>query len=295
MGLEVGERNFGTFLLGDDPSLLANGLMVDLAKGLGVVEVGTTVIDTGDYQKIVGIVGKNKVLRDNAELTALTLEEQCDFVVRSGLQNQADRSLWTPEISTEDITDFVIMGAVANWQDRVANLLTNKRTGLTVYSVAGNREMCTGTEVGNPNIVDYKSTTGRYPTESEYARAFVVPRLIGAGHNVVERSFDTGNGGEILTGFLSENRELLSGKISVARVANVGALMALQLRRAGRTIDSGFDSDPANPQVFYFTDNFPLARTASERSDALHYQNPQTALRQVAVTALNLKQQNPVV
>ncbi len=284
--MSVNERNFSSFELGDDVYQLADGLLPEIAEKLEVTIADTP--NSDDLQNLLKKVGSNKVLRNNADVTAIERDEMVDILERSDIQAPLQRSLWTPETSNlRHVGARIVMGAVANWQDRVANKFEHEQayTRLPIFLLSGSREMSTATEVTNPNIEHIKRTFGRYPTEGEYAASVILPRLTRWGRNVMATSYPTEKGSDMLREFFTQNPTFLERKISAVRVANAGVAFALQVRAAARTLNPEFDSDPSYPQLFVETDTLPLARTDEQVADPTNYQKPDTALRQLILTA----------
>jgi hypothetical protein len=282
------QRDFSDFYLGDNVYELAGGLIPEIAERLEV-SIGDEP-SSDDLQSIMAKVGPNKVLRDNAEITAIERDEMADMVERSGVQKPLRRSLWTPEIGIDyNIDGIVVLGGVANWQDRMVKLMPELPEYKRVFTLAGNRVMDGPTEKVNPNVQIQKGILGRYPTESEYTRNFISPVLTGqVGRFVVSKSYDTKDGDVIFSEFFEENPGWLTSKLALARVANAGVVMALQIRDAARKISPSYDSDKDDPQVFVATDTFPVSRTEGQDQDPANYQKAATALRQVVLTAKKL-------
>lgn len=289
--MSIAERDFNSFELGDSVYELAGGLIPNMAEIAGV--------DIGDEPnaealgQLVGKYGKDKVLRNNDEID-IPLDMAADLVVRSGVQRGLNRALWTPHLEPDVGQHTVITGAVANWQDRTARLVIDRnnpdlaeRFQKPVHIPIGNRVMNTPAEVKNPNIVDFFTNHGGYPTETEYAQTFVAPLLTKAGIEVSIVPYNTGVGDEIADRFVSGHPELFGGdeNIIFARVANAGVQLGVQFRKAAQSQHKEFDSDPNNPNVFIQTDSFPTACTEAEKQNSAEFQSPFTGLRQVALTA----------
>lgn len=272
---------------------LADGVIRDIAEGLEV-PIGDEPT-TADLQAVMDKVGTNKVLRNNEEVTAFSRDQMVEFVERAGVQRELERSLWTPQVGIFDddnplqyklnVDRFVLMGGVANWQDRMPLLLTDIVRNGAVHILGGNRVMDTATEINNRNVQEIYDAFGRYPTEAEYIASVVAPRFAEEDWTVLATPFETKDGDEMFTKFFEQNSGLLEKKLALGRVANAGIIMAIQMREAARAIDADFDSDPENPQVFVVTDSFPLARTDAEDSEPAYYQKAATALRQTVLAA----------
>jgi hypothetical protein len=280
------QRNFNNFeLRSDNVYQLSGGLIPEVADALEV-RIGSEP-NSDDMQAIMRAVGTNKVLRNNQEITGINRDQMAGFVERSGVQEVLFRSFWTPDHEPKDSDrDFLIVSGVANWQDRVADLLKREWSGgLRVRSLAGNRVMDSGTEQTNPHVQHMLETFDRYPEESEYAGSVIVPDLRVARHEVLPMAFPTGNADAMLEQFFAKNPALLDKRLVVARVANAGIIMAAQVRAAARKFSSSYDADRTNPQLFVMTDSLPVARTDEQEKDPKNFQKAQPALRQVVLTA----------
>ncbi|HUP26108.1 MAG TPA: hypothetical protein VM124_00480 [Candidatus Limnocylindrales bacterium] len=283
--------DFSNFELGDDVMTLAGGLLPEMAE---IFEVDLGQRTAEDIGRLIGRMGASQVLQENIPLVQerlgtdqSALEIAANWLDRSGVQKSLNRSLWTPSLQAPKHAVTVMTGAVANWQDRTAYLVADasrEAGGGEVYIPIGTRVMDSVTEKTNFNVDVFFSDSGRYPTEAEYAGAFVVPLLEAAGNNVFLKPYNTTNGQEIAERFFEDEPMLYaSGYITFARVANAGILLAGQFVRAAR--DSGFDQNSNDPQAFVRTDTFPVARTEAEVKNPKEYQNPFTGIRQIAVTA----------
>jgi hypothetical protein len=282
------QRNFNNYYLGDNVYELAGELIPDIAELLEV-DLGVSPNSTS-LSELVGKLGKNEVLRNNATVEAIAPEHMADLLEQSGVQLSLDRSLRSPEITAANrhVTVAVLSGGVANWQDRSAAAIPSQFAG-EVFLPTGNRLMNSPTEVTNPNVHYIETTFGRLPTESEYAASIILPSLVSRGRlNVFMEFYASKSGADIAHQFFAENPGLLDENILFVRVANAGIQLAVEMRKAARELKPSFDEDLNNPQVFIATDSFPIARSAEENADPQHFQKAQTGLRQVAVTAKSL-------
>ncbi len=285
------ERDFSNFHAGDNVYELAGGVVPELANRLGV-DVGENA-DQEALGRLVGAVGKNKVLRDNEEVTAMSTEEMAEMAVRSGINLALNRSLWTPDFSVDGISaPYVVTGAVANWQDRTVRLLQERAASETqqetdVFVVTGNRVMDSPTELSNPHVIQFTENYGKAPTETQYAAEYVMPKLDPWGYETFMEDFETANGDEIAKLFVARRPELFEAgsKLVFARVATAGVQLAMQYVKAARDQNPGYDGNVVEPQVYVVTDERPIARNDSEKSLPLEFQAPQPALRQMALTA----------
>ncbi|MEO6760962.1 MAG: hypothetical protein ABI220_01120 [Candidatus Saccharimonadales bacterium] len=288
--MSAAERDFSNFQLGDNVYELGGGVIPDIAERLDF-EIGTEP-DSDKLGALVKIIGENKVLRENEEVQAISLDKAADLVNRSGVQEPLARSLWTPDKSLPSHIDTVIVtGAVANWQDRTASLLVDAvKRGFgadNLYLLSGNREMSSKSEINNQNIIRYYKEYGVYPLESNYATEFVKPMLEEAGYNVTNEAFETGKGDAIAAEFAANHSDVwIDDKtVSVARVANAGIQLAVQMQRAARDVNPKFDMDRNNPQLFVQADTRLVASAREQLDDPANYQSPFTAMRQLVLTA----------
>jgi hypothetical protein len=282
-------RDFSNFELGDDVYKLAGGLIPELIERAGLDPEAENRTDV--MGELVGILGKNKVLRDNEPVTFLALGEMATYVERSGALKPLGRSLWTPDKKVPEGTPRLITGAVANWQDRTVNYLIKKAKKLTsdveVNVALGNRLMDSPSEQKNPNVQRFVEEYGSLPTETHYAEHFVITKLVEAGYNVTGYSFNTNAGDALAEAFVAQKKELfVNGRpLSFVRVANAGVQLALQFRKAAQGINPRYDSIKFKPKVFAETDTIPVATSQEEIDQPTNFQAPQPALRQIALTA----------
>jgi hypothetical protein len=287
--MAASERDFSTVIPGDDVYELAGGVIPELADKLEVPIGETPSLE--DLQAIATQLGKNKVMRNNDQVQQVSRLAMANLVDTSGIQNALNRALWTPDISTPvfEVRRIIMLGGVANWQDRTVDIILGTEVPFEIHALGGNRVMDTETEKENPNIKLMFEELGRYPTEAEYIKDIVTAEIeINSYSTVLPGAYDSDAATPILTEFFNNNPQVLDEKLAVARVANTGLLMAIQVRNAARKINPNFDNDPADPQLFVLTDTVPPARSDEEAADALHFQNPQNALRQVVLTAKKL-------
>lgn len=289
------QRDFSNFYLGDNVYELAGGVIPEIADRLNVL-IGDQPSSV-DLQLVMEQVGVKKELRTNPDLE-LDRNVAADLVERSGVQNELRRSLWTPESSLQagDVDAVIAMGGVANWQDRTTALITDL-PDVPVYLLGGTRVMQQPTEQANANVQTMHDRLGRFPTEAEYIngvpdegiKGIIVPKLEAAGRTVVPVSFKTGNGDAMLKEFFTSNTDLLYQRLAMARVANAGIVMAVQMRDAARRVaeETGHPAI-SDRRVFVATDSCPVARTDDQDNDAVHYQKAATALRQTVLTAKKL-------
>lgn len=274
---------------------LADGLIPEIAQVFGVELSERPTVD--ELGVLVGAVGKSKVLQENLPQVQEVLGTgedalgiMSEWVIRSGVQHPLDRSLWTPNKATpKDIDAIVLTGAVANWQDRMVDLLTWRRqaghSAPMVYMALGNKVMDSATEVTNPNVQAFVEEYGTHPTQAQYGYEVIMPKLLKAGYGVVVDGHETDNGSEIAAAFVDKYNWALSGKLAFARVANAGIQLAGQFRKAARQHDPAFDADPTNPQVFVLTDTFPVAQDEEENKQPAKFQRPATGIGMIARTA----------
>jgi hypothetical protein len=218
--MSAAERDFNTFYLEDNVYELADGVIPDIAERLDVSLADTP--STEDLQELMGKVGKNKVLRNNTEITAIERDEMVELVARSGVQETMHRSMWGPYMGASKGPDKLIaFGGMANWQDRTAKIINQEYLNAPVHLLGGERIMDTGTEVDNPNVIRLHDAFGRYPTEAEYSSSVVLP-TVSKRHNVLATAYSTTNADEMIARFFEQNPSLLEQRLMVARVANAG-------------------------------------------------------------------------
>lgn len=286
------ERNFATFHLGDNVYELAGGVIPEIAERLDV-QLGSEP-NSADLQAIMDVVGRNKVLRNNEEITAIDRTTMADMVEGSGIQSALHRSLATPErtvTAPEDVDTLLIKSAVGNWQDRAAGAVPDEVQGLPVYTIGGLRVMDTPTEVANPNVQAMHQKLGRYPREAEYIGQVIGRDLASRGHNVIPQEagqYQSEVGDELLEEFFRNNPELIDQRVAVVQNANAGVLMAIQMRAAARRVDASFDTWGQRPQTFVITDSLPVARTDVQQEDSRHHQKASTGVRQLVLTGKKL-------
>lgn len=288
--MSASERDFSNFYLGDSVYELASGVVPEIAERLDVTVSREP--HSAELQEIMTKVGQNKVLRQNEEITAIDRRTMAELLEVSGVQRALRRSLWTPDLdaSASNIDAVVMLGGVANWQDRTAKVISKGRKykDTPIYLLGGSRVMDTPTEVTNPNIAAFHETFRRYPTEARYIASVIAPRLKRVGHQVMVNTYDIKNGDEILWKLFEENGHLFFARLALARVANAGIPMAVQMRDAGRSGFKHFDTNPKKPQTFVITDEFPVSKTEKQDSNATKYQKAATGVRQLVLTAKKL-------
>ncbi len=290
-------RNFADFYLPDNVYRLAGGLIPEIAERLDV-KLGNEP-NKDDLQAIMDKVGRNRVLRHNEEITAIDRDTRADMIERGGTQTAFNRSLWTPEIAANKGNVDVVfeVTCVGNWQDRAAEVvapvrlddgteLPHELSGKPLYSLAGMRVMDTVTELVNPNVIRMRKDLDRYPTEAEYARSVINPKLRAYGFDVRPYKFPTQVGDEILKRLFEVNPELLDQRIAVVRNANAGVISAIQMRTQARKFNPAFDTDPKRPQALVLTDSSEVARTDEQEADSRNFQKTDPGIRQLVLAAM---------
>jgi hypothetical protein len=285
------ERDFSSFYLGDNVYELAGGVVPEIARRLDV-PLGEEP-NSADLQAIMTQVGTNKVLRENAEVTAIDRQSMTELVEVSGIQKPLNRSLVTPELSVrhKSVDALVMLGGVANWMERGGIAVPSYLVDTPIYAVGGTRVMDTATEIENGRVKYWHTTRKEYPTEAEFMKQIIAPRLRRLGHKVITQNdgeYQTKNGDEILDELIERHPDLVDQRLAMVRVANAGVAMAIQMRDAVRRQNSTFDVASESPQTFVITDTFPVARHETEDKDPRHFQKAATALRQVVLTAKKL-------
>lgn len=318
------ERDFSNYRAGDNVHELAGGIIPELADYFQVALSDVPTVE--ELGTLVGVVGKNKVLRENKETTIISIAEAAAYVDRSGILLPLEGSTLRGRDNLTGagcIGHIIISGGVANWQDRVADLLVSKNKNSGIHIPVGNRIMNSATELTNPNIQTFAAKSGVPPTEAQYTEAFVASKLSDAGIYFEVYPYDTSDGQEIANKFAADRRDLFmpsdphDGEITrytemmVAGVAGAGIMRAVQFRQAIQKLDPEFDtrvkyashktgvptnnSDPDGvmnwvTQMHVLTDTISVARTREQIASPTTHQSPFTALRQVIVTAKSLQE-----
>ncbi len=231
------ERDFNNFYLRDDPLQLANGLMPEIADAFDLDLTAQSHEDS--LGALVGLLGTNKVLRNNEQVTALTGPQMADFLDRSGVQLALNRNLWTPDSSIQDVKPdaVIITGAVANWQDRTAKLVIGQiDPSVRIHYATSGRQMSSASELANPNVQHLIADLGEPPTESLYAARVLIPQLIDARFSVTAHQYANVTGDQLAEKLFADNPELVDQALVIARVANAGIQAAIQMRTAARKI-----------------------------------------------------------
>ncbi len=272
MTAESTNRDFSNYITGDDVRTLGDGVLYEVADSLHV-DISGVDPDPATLRRLVGALGPKPELRENRDLNDIwTPEQAAKLVDRSGVQTALDRGLWTPEQTPTNAT-LVLTGAVANWQDRAANVLLSRNPDGPVIVATGDREMKTKSEATNPHVLNYVEAEGLYPTESIYAAHFILPSLQEAGYDTRHLQLVGVNGDQVATAVAQEFTEVFNDTVAAVRVANAGLQLACQLRKAAKAAN-----------MYVITDGFEVATTQEQIDDPANYQNPYTALRQVALT-----------
>lgn len=287
----VQERDFNSFYLEDDPLQLAHGLMPEIATAFGI-DLYAQPSEEG-LGTLVGLIAKNKILRDNEPVTVLSGPQMAGMLERSGVQLALNRTLWTPNSNIQDVPvdAVVITGAVANWQDRTANLLMEQvDPSVRIEYATSDSQMISPTDLVHPDVLRLKADLGRLPTESEYAASVIIPRLVKARFKVTPHNYESVTGDQLAEKLFSDNPHLADQTLVFARVPNAGIQLAVQMRNAARAIRPSFDTLPSDPQAFVLTGEFPVDHTADQSGDPTQFQKAQTGLRQAVLTAKLLLQ-----
>lgn len=287
------EKTFQTYQLGDNPAELAEGVVRDMAAGIGYAMPDEPTEQT--YRELIGYVGPNKELQQNIGTVQDRLGEDAvsraaDWVDRSGMLLPVDRSFAHPELRLpSDIETAVVTGGVARWFLRSANQLQDatSRDGLRVgraLIAAGNRTM---KETEHAWVAEYASKEGALPTEADFARTYVVPSLAHAGFETELIAVNSGKGSDVARA-AAEYPGALDGSVLVASNAGAAIQNAAQFRAAARAVELRPNFDITGDQLYMTSDTIEQARHGESAAIG---QNPITALGMVARSALALHQQ----
>lgn len=285
------ERNFRDFHFNDDVNQLANRLLPELARRAGMEFEDRLTVE--QHGQLVGVLGKNKGLRETDPVKFLTIGEMATYAIRARADRSAEegeaarsieRSLNNPEKTVPEGTPRIKTGAAANWFDFSTQHLVQKATHLTsdvtVYVVTGNREMNLSTELTNENHKAFQAAhKGQLPTEQQYAEEFVVPELKTAGYKVEQIPVPSSDGDEIAEFFVAQKPELFlpDRQISMVRTDISVLQLALQMHRAARVKTGNI------PEIFMEAAARPIATNQAEIDQPRRFQAPQPALRQAAL------------
>lgn len=286
--MSVTERNFATYELGDDPRLLADGLLLEIGHATGYAWTASPTEE--DLAGLVGHIGPEKWLQANIGLVQEHLRSSDDAVTvaadwtdRSGILTPMHRSFAYAEIAVpEEFDTATFNSAVARWMLRRANHLKELtgqgiRVGGAVI-VAGSREM-KATE--SPFVEDYAHLHGKLPTEAQFANYALKGYLEDAGIDTEIIAVDSEKGDELVR----VSAEAIGDSGTVLAVANAPAAIQVagQYRLAARELYPGFDA--RGEQLFMSSDKIDVARHGEPPAT---HQNPFTALGQIARSGLFL-------
>lgn len=287
--------------IADSPEVInqmGNGVIPEMAEAFGSPISDVPTLD--ELHSLVGLVRPHNTLRDNVpSLTDIlgrdALAITVDWMERSkatGAVIGAFRDTADP-VPTENGHLVAAMG-VANWNDRITDLLESwarvNGTDSPVITLAGNRLMDKGTELAHPNVQAFQEAEGRTPTESDYMRVFVVPRLKSVGLDVTAHAYGTKVDKEIVRAAFGEHPELFDRNVIVFRTAGAGVAQAARLRREALNVQREVGREPdfdmrMSPQLYVVTDSFPIARTEQEVAQADRFQSPLSGASNIPFTA----------
>lgn len=272
------ERTFNNFQLEDDPALLANGVVPEIAERLGF-SVDFKRDGYGGFVQACGL----------EMLEAWDIQQAAALATRSGIQEPLNRSLWFPLATVSDQAPVVLPGANANLQDRAAQLVA-ALPNRDVFIPVGNRVMSSPTEINHPGVMRVAGISkGAIPTEQRYVEMTIKPLLEDAGKTVSTFAYNTQFSDVIMRQFVQENAELFSSRVAIALGANTGVQCALQMASAAGELPGKRLQDVYEwPGISVITDTLPLATTEQQLRNPKEYQNPYIAIRQIGVTAMML-------
>jgi hypothetical protein len=281
--------DFSNYELGVNVYELADGVLPEIAHAL---EFETSrEPSTEELQALIGHIGPAKTLQDNiarvqerlgTDQNAVALA--ADWVERSGVLQPLIRSIARPDVVVPRLFDEAFIGGgVARWMlRRVAQAEDVTVQGLRIGQVTlplGQRQMG---EAEHDLVKEYAVRNGTLPTEVEFGRSYILPRLRNAGLNVRLLDFDSQNGDEIMRMY-AESGDLNDGLVLALANAPSAIQTAGQCRIAAREVDGDFDH--SGRQLFVASDTIDVAR---QGEPAATHQNPFSALGQIARNALFL-------
>ena len=307
MGIEasIADRTFADFRWNeeegrfDDPRKLAGGVLREVASVLGI-DIGRT--DEPDPRELDVLVNAldpdSQGLRENPDLT---LEKAAWLVGRSRILAPLDRWVRDPKTPIPEDHDVVLVatGGTASQQDRTRNLLAGMAAGRHIVVAAGNRVMDSPVEQRHPNVRYYQQGGRTWPTEAEYTNAFVVPEL----QPPVARSANTLvtgglSGSEVVAAILEDaasrghDLHTTRSRIAAVGVGGTAVPLALELRRAARSLSGGEEFDSGLPQMFVRASPGRAAITPEQLNNLSEFDDPYLALREMARAAVLLAEQS---
>lgn len=256
-------------------------------------------------QQLFNEVGAKPHLRDNLPSVRRKLgtdetglEIAARWVKQSKIQERLFRSMHGPTPKPpKSPTSVLQTGNVPNWMDRaaeeemlaIAEGRVAPRTPLWLVGAA--TPMTRATEVANSNHKAWTKAHGRSPSQDQYLADVIAPH-VGVAYDTHVAAFPHMSGDDLAKKFIAQRSDLFlpdpeTGEVPTiifSRNANGGLPIIGQFRRMAREVFKGaqIDTDPNNPQFYAMTDAYSVATTPEQARDAGNFQNPQTALRQIA-------------
>lgn len=267
---------------------LANGLLPEMARTLGY-KLGDRPTEEA-LRGFIKLIGPAKFLQDNIALVQQRLGTDRDavgiaagWVERSGVLALLDRSFVNPDLQAPDEIDVIITGGACRWElrrmEELIRQIANKRQVGRVFLVAGNRVMAASE---HHLVAAYWVRHGYGPMESDIMEHIIAPwlRFLKLDVRVIAVPSDLGR--EVMVS-AAVHANVVNRPVIVVSNAPAGVLDAGQLRRALRAIDPDYDRD--GDRLFVLTDSIEVARHGEGPAT---YQNPFTALGQIARNALHI-------
>ncbi len=251
---------------------------------------------TEELSDLIGLVGKQKELQKNipnveghlgADISAL--HKAAYWTDRSGVLLPLSRSFVDPDRKLPNKIDAVVItGGVARWMLRrlfqVETVVSQRFDRINrVHLMTGNREM---KDTEHEMVAELSGAMGRQLTESDFARKILVPRLTRLGLRVGLTAVASASGDEVFGEGISQNPRILEGNITVIGNAPSATMTTGQFYLNAHEHDPSFNSN--GDQLFMLSDSYPLATTEQEAKIPATFQNPYTALGQIARNALIL-------
>lgn len=301
--MTVNEMDFANYDLTEiakDPRgiySLSDGLIPEIAQAFDY-NLGEGYPETQEISGLIGVVGQAKELQDNigrvqerlgVDLGGLALAS--GWVERSASLGVLERSFTSPtrEIP-KSVERLATTGGVARWMlrrmatiEEIQGQGTKIRTK-TVHLMTGNREM---KETEHDYVGDLAKKLGKLPTESDFTKEILIPKIKKIGLRAVHSEIESDNGDEIFLEGIETNPIIRhSDQIVIIGNAPSTVMTTGQFYRQARSLYPDFNR--WGNQLFMAGDSYDLAKTPDQAKNPAKYQNPYTALGQIARNGLLL-------
>lgn len=288
------DRKFNTFILGDDPTQLADQALLKVAGACSInLYEGLQAYDT-----LIDMLAPHMV---NGRLQESTLgggyapiNKTANDIRFWGIEDPFNRSLWSPNIKCPPEAPRIAIGGLAYVQDFVAekcikDFYVNQNGQGQLWLAVGARKMDSPAEAENEHVDHYRLFNGEYPTEKQYAEKYIASMARDNGYTDVRvEEYDTQDTQEIAEKFVAaHHEELFSGQkqLVFADISHAVVPLANQFRNEARKYNPDFDADPNDPQIFLKGHGRWVASNDFERTKPQKCQSPYESLHYLALTA----------